>query len=388
MHKMFVSAHFNGFITFLIFANAVVIGAQVQHTATSDAESWWYQLAEYMFTAIFTSELVIRMMTQRWKFFTSASDRYWNGFDSILVCVSLLSLALDLVTDTVLQESSSSIYLQLARAVRAIRILRIIRAVRFLNQLRIIIYMISNSLQLLFWILLILLGLIYVVGIILTQGAVDYIKTAGHKNEADHDLIHKHFGSLIASMYTLFQCISGGMNWGDAAESIRVAGWFWPGLLSLYIFFTVFTVLNIVNGVFVDRAIEVAKRDRLVILGKQKADDAAREAQLVDLLYALDADGDGKISFEEFCNGLELDEVRDYMTALQVEIHDVQEFFCLLDNSGDGLVDAVEFVTGMMKLRGEAKGSTVLLMLHHCRVLTQVVYGLVDIVHERLHHCE
>lgn len=237
MHKMFVSAQFDGFITFLIFANAVMIGAQVEHSATSDTEVWWYQLAEYAFTAIFTMELVIRMMTQRSKFFANSVDRYWNAFDAFLVCISLVNVVLDVVMDRGLGGSSSSIHIQLARAIRAIRILRIIRAVRFLNQLRIIIYMISNSLQLLFWILLILLGIIYIVGIVLTQGAVDYLSAPSHIGVANHDLIRKHFGSLIRSMYTLFQCISGGLNWGDAAELMRGAGWFWEGVISVYIFF-------------------------------------------------------------------------------------------------------------------------------------------------------
>jgi Ca2+-binding EF-hand superfamily protein len=145
----------------------------------------------------------------------------------------------------------------------------------------------------------------------------------------------------------------------------------------------VFAVANIVNGVFVDGAIELAKRDRTTMMQKQRERDENKESHLVDLLTIMDSDGDNLITDEEFLESLEKQEIRDYISALDVEINDAKEFFQLLDADGSGQVDIIEFVTGMQKFRGEAKSIDIHMMLHENRKLFKVVGGLVGALMEQ-----
>ncbi|CAK0816740.1 unnamed protein product, partial [Prorocentrum cordatum] len=93
-------------------------------------------------------------------------------------------------------------------------------------------------------------------------------------------------------------------------------------------------------------------------------------------------DGDESITAEEFKRGLQKPEVRDFISAMQVEISDAEKFFAMLDEDGSGEVDLVEFVTGMQRLRGEAKSVDIHMMLHENRKMLGIVSGLVDVIGE------
>merc|ERR1712087_817780 len=178
--------------------------------------------------------------------------------------------------------------------------------------------------------------------------------------------------------------MGGGIDWGLASRSMRDSGWFLEGVVIGFVFFTSFAVLNIVNGVFVDGAIEHAKRDRMMLVQKRKAEDQAQETHLFNLLQVIDEDGDNMISYEEFCRSLERQDVRDFVSALQVDISDAKAFFALLDEDDSGSVDILEFVAGMLKLRGEAKSADIQIMQLEVRKLLAAYRDLLDVMGEQI----
>merc|ERR1712032_177048 len=155
-----------------------------------------------------------------------------------------------------------------------------------------------------------------------------------------------------------------------------------------YIFFTVFAVMNIVNGIFVDGAIELSKRDREILIKKHKADDRALEDNLIELLQSIDDDFDGYISFEEFLEASRTKDFRDYLAAIQVEISDARRFFAMLDEDNSGSVSIAEFVSGLMHLRGDARRADIHMMLHGNNSLVQIVQGLVDLIGDSHEHSD
>lgn len=64
----------------------------------------------------------------------------------------------------------------------------------------------------------------------------------------------KYFGSLPRTMMTLYQGISGGIDWLNAVEVLAPVSWIIEYIFSAYVFFTVFCCLNIITGIFVDNA--------------------------------------------------------------------------------------------------------------------------------------
>jgi Ca2+-binding EF-hand superfamily protein len=380
----------------IILLNCILIGVQVQQYAATHVEEKWFDFVEYAFTAIYICELAARIAVHRVDFILDAEERWWNVFDTSLVTLS--------VVDIIIKTSSSdgslgsgAFFSKVGRVTRMLRILRIIRTVKFMSQIRILLRMIYGSLVTFFWVLVTLSGFIYVFAIVLTQGATDYLQTtplAGRQRcEEEEDVImgacrYDHlvalYGSLFDSMYTLFMCITGGLDWGHASLTLRDAGWFLEAVVIGYILFTFFVVLNILTGVFVDGAIQHANSDRMVMMEKQRAEDEIKEKHLMDLLRHMDENEDNTITFEEFNRSLGDPAVRQYIAALKVDVADAKEFFTMLDVDHSGSVDIVEFVTGMMKLKGQAKSSDMQLVLHENRKLMILFKGLVELLDRQL----
>merc|ERR1740121_1553926 len=217
------------------------------------------------------------------------------------------------------------------------------------------------------------------VAVVLTQGATDYKNGPGAppSSASEHEQFLVMYGSLFSTMYTLFQSMSGGVSWGVASEAMRGPGWLLEAVVIGYVFFMVFAVANIVNGVFVDGAIERSKRDRAIMLQKQKEDAEAKERHVINLLTLMDTDGDHEISFDEFKMSLENEEIRDYITALEVDVDDAKVFFNMLDRDGSGTVDIMEFTSGMRRFRGEAKSVDMHMLLYENKRLFKLVCCLV-----------
>ncbi|CAK0798129.1 unnamed protein product [Prorocentrum cordatum] len=373
--KYVKSRWFDCMVTLAIVFNSLVIGVEVQLRPTSNTTSKWFDHIEVVFTMVFTVEIIVRLSVYRSRFLTDNDERWWNAFDLILIVAAWVDLLLN-HSNT----ESGVLFSKIGRLVRMFRIIRVIRTVRFIAQLRVLLLMIMGTLQSLFWLLVILLGMIYAFSIILTQGATDYMDSLDNQVPTDHEDVSLLFGSLFQTMYTLFQCMSGGINWGEASNLMSGPGWVMQAVLVVFMFFTLFSVVNVVNGLFVDSAIELAKNDRMVAVQKQRLDDRAKETQLLDLLKIMDSNRDNIITFEEFEESLKREEIIDYFSALRVDIEDAKQFFVLLDLEGCGSVDIVQFVAGMERLRGEARSADLHIVLQQNRMVMTMLSKLVRIL--------
>lgn len=368
------SQRFDSMVTVVIFLNAIVLGVEVQLRAVSNTSFEWFGHVELMCTSVFTVELFLRLWVHRFTFFTDSHERLWNIYDCFLITASWVGFLIHSMSE------ASAFFFKAGRVIRMFRVIRVVRTVRFLSQLRVMLVMIMGTLQSLFWVMLILVGLLYCVSIILTQGATDYLNPSDNQVPADYEAVSFMFGSLFQTMYTLFQCMSGGVNWGQASYLMRGPGWAMEVIVVAFVFFTIFAVVNIVNGVFVDGAIQLAKQDRMLFVEKQRLEDRAKEAQLLHLLNAMDENHDNIITFQEFSDSLERQEIIDYFSALHVDIEDAKQFFPLLDLDGCGQVDLFQFVTGMEKLRGEARSADIHIVLHQNKKVMTMLSNLMKLL--------
>jgi hypothetical protein len=232
--------------------------------------------------------------------------------------------------------------------------------------------MIASSFRSLFWLMCVLASLTYCFALVLTQGAATYFEKYSEASNYPEEYSHvkSSYGNVPKTMYSLFLAMTGGRNWGEVADIIAHAGGFYTLMVVFYIFINLFSVLNIVTGVFVDGAIELAKRDRNMMIEKQMVNRDANRKHLVALLSAVDKDGDGIISRDEFFSALQEDNVQDFMDALGIDPDNAAEVFMLLDSDNDGVVNVIEFVQGMEKVRGEAKSVDIqMLKLHTLKII-------------------
>lgn len=376
LERLVLSDGFDYVISIVLVINAVLIGVEVQWESHGTQRPVLLEWCEWACASIFAVELVLRILG-RGRDLCGQGERLWAVCDCILVSFSVVDILVAMLPG--FSEKSASVADvgssgRLLKIMRMFRILRLLRMVRFLSELRVMAHMIQHSLMSLFWLFSLLTILIYIFSIVLTQGATEFLKY-------DEDpVVLERYGSLFRTMYTLFQAMAGGVSWGDVTTPLMRVGMFYFAVALVYVFFSIFSVLNIVTGVFVDGAIELAKQDRSMIVTKKLQSREASAQHLVELLREMDTDGDDTLSQEEFNNSLGRKDVAEYLDALSVDAAEAELLFMLLDKDGDGTVDIEEFVGGMQRLQGEAKSFDIHLLLHANRQVLYMCSGLLDMV--------
>jgi len=167
--------------------------------------------------------------------------------------------------------------------------------------------------------------------------------------------LREHFGSLGSSFLTLYMAMAGGRSWGEFYHFLSPIPAQYKLFFLAFLTFTIFAVLNIVTGVFVDSAMQANHECRQVIINEEL--DAKKEflKDLRDLFHEMDQNGDGTITSDEFNTRLGDENVIAYFKALKLDITDTVTLFQLLDVDGSTEVDIHEFLEGCYALQGEAR---------------------------------
>merc|ERR1711904_37206 len=75
------------------------------------------------------------------------------------------------------------------------------------------------------------------------------------------ETLEKSYGSLSRCMLTLFQCVSGGMDWDNASRPLSDVGPILVIIFLGFICFVYFAVLNVMTAVFCQSALEHSMND-------------------------------------------------------------------------------------------------------------------------------
>jgi len=352
----------------LIVANSIFLGYQVEHEARTRQQLERTLEIEAFFCTAFALELAVKIYAMGWSFW-SGSEASWNYFD-IFVVVSML---LDFFVSVSQKTAEPSLWSQVSglrifRVLRVVRFLRSVRQLKFFMQLRIMIRSIMFSLRPLLWAAIVLLGMFYVFGIILTQGVIDSLqKHESWDDEASVEL-RRYFGTLEDAALSLFQAMSGGINWGVLFEALSPLAVHFRFVFLFFVLFAIFGAANVVTGIFVEIANHWARND------KASQEHGATEKRLTsikrlqELFNELDPGGDGTLTFESMHEAL-LDVNNGLVSsfhALDLEVTDVRTLFLLLDRDRRGFINVEEFLLGCFRLKGEAKTLDVMKLQYQC----------------------
>jgi len=182
------------------------------------------------------------------------------------------------------------------------------------------IFSILRSGFLLLWSISLIVTVIFLFSIYLTQTVTFYLYDNGDlRNEATTKLHHFFGQSLSFSGYVLYQCMSGGISWGEVSDALMEIHWANSLLICFYIFFTVFAVLNIITGIFVDTALNLAMAEREEMIQEAIYDENSAFAQMQKFFLQTDRDKSGTISFSELEVQLHDQRVRAQLRSLGVE---------------------------------------------------------------------
>eukprot|EP00413_Alexandrium_margalefii_P039299 CAMPEP_0204603214 /NCGR_PEP_ID=MMETSP0661-20131031/57126_1 /ASSEMBLY_ACC=CAM_ASM_000606 /TAXON_ID=109239 /ORGANISM="Alexandrium margalefi, Strain AMGDE01CS-322" /LENGTH=751 /DNA_ID=CAMNT_0051614259 /DNA_START=22 /DNA_END=2277 /DNA_ORIENTATION=+ len=349
---------FDYFFASVIMLNSLFIGVQAD-VRISNADTFevpsWFDHCEKVFAALFLIELIMRAIALKWQFFAK-KQIMWNVFDLTLVLMSVFEITFAIIVSDGSDSPSGKggSVGKVIRMFRMVRIIRIMRVLRFLAELRVMVTLIIHSVRSLFWLLVLLVIILYVFAIFFTQGVTDHLMDVAPPPD-EKSVLMKYYGGLFPSALTLFLSITGGISWIEVLDPLKATGPVFVTLFLIYVFFAVFSVLNIVTGVFVDGAIQRSAQERDLRLEKEKEQKKLYVTMLMDLLEEIDSGGTGVITRTELEEAFKSDLVRYSFSVLDIDIADSNYLFDMLDLDGSGEVDMEEFVSGCLRLKGNAK---------------------------------
>jgi len=342
----------------LVMLNTLFVGFQanfdLEQAKEQQARTVWLMWMDLSFTIAFSLELTTRALMYKSHFFTG-DDRLWNAFDCAMTVTSLLEWVLDMIDLS---------FMRSLRICRAVRVVRVFRIANWVRELRLMVGSVICSLSSLVWACIFLFFEIYLFAVIITVHVANHIRSHG---DVDPSLI-LYYGSLGDSMVSLFMATTGGVDWSELLRPLQDVHYaFYTVFFIFYVVFTVFGVMNVLTAVFVDAASHVSELDRDLLVQEHMEKTSARAGILRKLFREADTDNSNTVSLAEFQDHLQNDEVVAHLKVLELDIFEVRGLFQLLDINQKGEVDIDEFVVGMMRLKGGAKGVDVASLIYENR---------------------
>jgi len=265
------------------------------------------------------------------------------------------------------------------RAMRILKIAKVSRTVRLMQQfseLRLILNSMLGSLKNLGWSIAMLALIFYLFALVFVQLTASSLEDSLNSNQQDpfRQLKLDWFGSVEMAMLTLYKACTGGDDWsvpyGVAVESGELPAF-------LFIFFIAFmqiAVLNILTGIFVEKAMKLAQPDRERLGIEIDRKEKQVEEDLRKMCREMDTDNSGCIKSDELNDFIEGGKLKGFLMTLGLHIKDTDVFFSILDSNSQqaaGSVATEIFIEECMKLKGFATNLDL-------RVLTMTVNNIVD----------
>lgn len=368
------SATFQASIMLLILLNLIMLGIEVDVSSSlkpDEEDPVVFQVLNIVIVIVFIFEIAVKMAGFGCAHFFFGPERWWNCFDLIIIITSVFETFLDILTKTIEASTVDSSHLRIMRFMRlarALRGVRVMRLVRFIGALRSIVFAILSTLWSLVWTLVLLVLLFYCFAVILAQLVSDHCRFSA----APCDLILKrHWASVPESMLTLFLSISGGLSWTEALEPLRTVSSVAFSCFIIYIFITIFAILNVVTGVFCNNAIESSKADKDIAIMKQIEWHKGQLRALKGVFNEIDNDQSNKVSISELEVALSQEKLSSFMESMAISTQDIWTLFLILDADGSGEISFEEFVSGCMQLQGPAQSVQLARMRYENKVMRQ-----------------
>ena len=177
--QMVASHYFSFFIMALILVNLVLLGIEVDVSASlgQDDVPRWFEIVNFVIVSIFMLELILKMYARGCRSFFDGEDGPWNVFDLCIVVVSLL----ESVISSQLELSHLRV-MRFARLVKTLRGVRVMRLLHYISALRTLARSILNTMRSLFWTLVLLVLTFYSFALIFTQELPKYV-AINHVNQ-------------------------------------------------------------------------------------------------------------------------------------------------------------------------------------------------------------
>jgi hypothetical protein len=143
----------------------------------------------------------------------------------------------------------------------------------------------------------------------------------------------------------------------------------------LYVTLVIFAVTRIITALFIKDTLVVASNDADMMTQEKLKAKEAYVKKLRHLFKVLDVAGDGKLKEDEFELVLSNPKVKSWLQVLELDIHDAKGLFHVLDD-GDGVVTFEEFLSGLLRLKGQARTMDVVDIMHRSQEMMRLLLSM------------
>mmetsp|Transcript_56519 Transcript_56519/g.103776 ORF Transcript_56519/g.103776 Transcript_56519/m.103776 type:complete len:539 (-) Transcript_56519:31-1647(-) len=366
--RMVLTQTFEVCLSLLIIANCFFIGWQAEQFDPDDTTEMIITIFEQFFTFGFFVELVLRIFCYNWTFFFDSE----NWLDIFLVLTSVL-------TTWILGPAQvKADFMRKLTLLRVLRLTRLARQVKHRSEFKemwMLIRGLGDSMETLFWTYVMIGCVLYFFAIMATSLMTRL--SAFEEPQSAKELTEENFGTVPESMFTLFQVMTLDSWTGLMRPLMDVHGW-------VVVFFVVFIsvaefmLMNLVTAVIVKNAFERSKEDKADLAAEL---EAQKEKDLQDLQIFfddLDADKSGSLTRSELVEAYKLRKIRNKFQTLDIGRKDLDTLWEALDD-GDGELTIEEFVSGMRKLKGEARAKDMLRLYKEVRFLESSIREIYEL---------
>jgi len=252
--------------------------------------------------------------------------------------------------------------------------LRIVRTFEVFAKLRVLVATVVASFFSLFWSLVLLSVIMLMAALVLCHSI--NLTLLDDSIELDLKLnLFRYFGTPSRSLWTVFEITFGGGWQQHARPLVEEVSFLWAAFFVVYIAGVIFAMFRIITALFIKDTMAVASQDAEAVI-REKMKEKARYAQkLHEVFLAADTSGDGFVTRAEFQALLSEDMACAYLASLELDPLSATDLFNLLDD-GDGTVSVQEFVRGALRLKGQARSSDVVSIMHDCEKVLQRMSGV------------
>lgn len=339
LKKMVESLRFESAIGALIVVNAIISGIDAMYKEDDDRPSY-ITVAENIFVVIFVGEYFLRLRADTWVWMFEPM----NMFDTFVVWVT------GVLVVWILEPLGYPIdFLRRLAALRVLRLGRLARAVRIMPMFHELWMLVSGVLEctrLLFWSFVI-------IGVVHFMSAVVVMETITKSPLFEEDeVVQRMFGSLSYSMFTLFQFMTFD-SWAVVARPIIYA---MPEAAIIFLLFmgiASIVLFNLMTAIVVKNAFDASEADEEAKAQQQVQQQAKIAQDLRAMFIALDEDGSGTLTREEFTDVLDDVLFIRQMKVLDIDLEELPDIFDILDD-GNGAITTEEFCLGLTRLQGVA----------------------------------
>jgi len=254
--------------------------------------------------------------------------------------------------------------LRVVRLARVFRTMKLIRHKDSFQSLFLLIKSLQVSAQTLWWSVLMMALAMVVFGMVMWQFLQTYYAD-GDAPLSERQEVFLYYGTFTRMMLTMCEITLG--NWSPPKRVLmNHVGEMWGAYIVFYRCVLCFGLVSISGAVFVTETTRAASADKEVAMMNKERTTKSVQGKLEELFAELDTTGDGMISYDEFAYVAEDDDMKKFLSTVQMDVNDAHEMFRLLDD-GDGRVMRDEFIRGIMTMRGEAKAIDVILLVRMMR---------------------